>query len=134
MDHLNDWSHTYSHSSSLTFGVNSAQYFGGDTSRVTRTTTGSAEVVWHVPDLISAFVTVYFWPNATLAPFTFATSADEGATWQAATPLIDAVGSNWLEYTYLLTGSGSADYLKVVFPAISPEYAAQISSVQFVVP
>jgi hypothetical protein len=34
----------------------------------------------------------------------------------------------------LLTRGGTADYRKVVFPTISPEYAAQIGSVQFVIP
>jgi hypothetical protein len=133
-DHLSDWSRTASHSNALTFGTSNAQYFGGDTSRVTRTTTGSAEVVWRVPNLISALVTAYFWPGATPAPFTFQTSADEGATWQTVGPLIDTTGGNWLKYTYVVTGGGTADYLKVVFPAISPDFAAQISSVQFVVP
>jgi hypothetical protein len=133
-DPLNDWSQTYSHSSSLTFGTSSTSYFGGDTSRVTRTSTTSAEVVWQVPNLVSAFVTTYFWPSGPLTPFTFQTSADAGATWQTVTPLVDAGGGNWLKYTYLVSGGGTADYLKVVFPGISPEYAAQISSVQFVVP
>jgi hypothetical protein len=133
-DHLDDWSRTISHSATLTFGNGSPERFGGDASRVTRTTTAAAEVVWSAPNFISAFMTVHYWPNATVVPFTVQTSGDGGGSWQAVTPRIDAAGGDWLQYTYLISGGGTADRLKVTFPAISPQYAAQIGSVQFVVP
>jgi len=114
IDTLDNWSKTYEHSSNLTFDTSNSQYANGDSSRVIRTTATNQYVIWRQPGMTSFQAIAYFWPEEPVKPFSIYTSSD-GRNWTLSSPMINSIGSNWLEYIYTLNGLSTVSYVKMVW-------------------
>ncbi|HLL66362.1 MAG TPA: carbohydrate binding domain-containing protein [Micromonosporaceae bacterium] len=129
-DELSDWSETASRTEGLGFDAGNPGQFGGDSSRVSRTTTGPEHAVWRLPGMTAATAVGYFWPDEPVSDFAFATSAD-GQAWTPVQPEIVAVPGNWIRHDYTLTGLRDANYLRVTWTnAAGQPWTPQLSRVE----
>ena len=118
IDTLDDWSKTYEHSSNLIFDTTNSQYTNGDSSRVIRTSSSNEYIIWKQPGMTSFQAIAYFWPEEAVKHFSIYTSSD-GRNWTLTSPVINSIGSNWLEYIYTLNGLSTANYVKIVWNNLS---------------
>lgn len=139
-DSLNDFSKMHAVSPNLNFdGVDfptsNWKFFGGDFSRVNRTTVSTNPYDYIVyktsSDMASFLIDAYFWPSEPVVHNKIYTSPDN-VNYTELTPTITDLGGNWdhIQYTSSSIPSGTR-YLKIEFRNTSSNYwTPEISNVQ----
>ncbi|MCU6793378.1 hypothetical protein OB236_14820 [Paenibacillus sp. WQ 127069] len=109
-DTLNDWSQTYSHTDHLTFDTENSDSFGGDSSRVSRTTSSNEEIVWKQEGTKTFQAITYAIEDTT--QFDVLVSMD-GINWLQMEPLVTKTSGPWKKHVYTLANLTGANYIKM---------------------
>lgn len=133
-DEMDDHSKLYSHTANLAIENDSAYsyFFGGDTTRLSRTTTSNENVIYNTPgDMTSFNLDSYFWDNDVTGGLTFYTSPNN-STYTVLTPSISNQGAQgytgWTKYVYNSSSLPSGTrYLRVVLSGATYAWNPKIS-------
>ncbi len=99
-DDLTDFSKIYSRTPNLIFDVSNNLNFGGDTSRLTKNTTGVQSIIYNTTSSMTSFeADTYFWTNEPIDNCNFYTSIDN-VTYSQLLPNITNLGGNWTKILY----------------------------------
>ncbi len=115
VDTLDDLNKLYSHTSSVILDTYGPSYFGGDASRLYRSSFTDENIVWKAPfgEINDFKLDTYNWPSAPGDRLTLSTSLD-GVTYTPFTPTVTTDGSDWMHVVYSSTEvPAGAVYLKV---------------------
>jgi hypothetical protein len=135
VDDLNGFTKIQARSGNLGFDTDTPEKFGGDSSRLRRTSGTAAEYVVysHTVNLTSLVVETYMHTNGSPADFTFSVSSN-GANYTALpvskTVLINPVDAGWRSVTYSVRQiPPNVRYVKIFFGSSANSWNAQISRV-----
>ncbi|AFC33186.1 hypothetical protein PM3016_6563 [Paenibacillus mucilaginosus 3016] len=132
VDELADFTKLASRANMRIEGADSA-YFGGDTKRMTRSTTAPGHVLYKLDQDIRSFtVYTHFFTGVAMEPQRIYASAD-GKTYTEAATTIYPVGkaiSNWQQYAYEAWGlPAGTRYLKVEMSGTAKAWTPQMSKI-----
>jgi enterochelin esterase-like enzyme len=132
-DSANDWSVSYSHSTNMTIDTTNPDYFNGDSSRFTRSSTAAGEVVYSMESLSQFMAKVYSFGAAEVNKVKFYFSAD-GTSWEPvgtnrSNPQPTLYGWNLIEYRPASTLPSGTKYLKVEFTDSTDGWATQLGEI-----
>ena len=136
IDTMNDYSKIFSRSVNLFFDSVNSSLLGGDTSRLTRTTSTNEWVIYQAAFGMRSFSTdTWFWPSEATVDFKFYTSPDN-STYTEFTPVkttVNGTGGNWNKVIYSGNMSVGTKYLKIEFRNTSANnWNPQMGSVQII--
>ncbi|BBH22310.1 hypothetical protein Back11_36550 [Paenibacillus baekrokdamisoli] len=132
VDEFSDVSKVFSHSANWSIDGSNPQFFGGDASRIVRTTKTAENVVYHLSGIQSFSVNAYYFSGST-GVIKFYGSSD-AETWTEipsdyADPL--GTGSGWYGTVYTPSGAlpSGIDYLKIEISGDIDTWLMQLGSV-----
>lgn len=133
IDSADDWSRSYSHSSNMVIDMSNPEYFNGDQSRFTRSSTAAGEVVYFMESLSQFKAKVYLFGEADVDKVKFYSSAD-GISWGLAgtsrsNPQPTLYGWNLMEYRSASSLPSGTKYLKVEFTDSTDGWATQLGEI-----
>jgi hypothetical protein len=117
VDELNDYTKMHDHSTNVFFNTSNSHVFGGDTSRLARTTNTNEYVIYKAePDMdMNEFaIKAWFWQYEPTEDFEFYTSPDN-STYTLFTPDTTTVIGSWNEVNYSGELPAGTQYLKIVY-------------------
>jgi hypothetical protein len=117
VDELNDYGKMYAHSANVFFNTSNSHLFGGDTSRLARTTNTDEYAIYKAEpdrDMTEFSMKAWFWKYEPTEDFEFYTSPDN-STYTPFTPDISTATGPWNEVNYSGQLPAGTQYLKIVY-------------------
>lgn len=131
IDTLDNLQMAHAYSRNTTFFTNTVNNFGGDTSRLGRSTNTAEWVTWKMPSMDLFKATTYFWPSETNGDFKLLASPDN-VNFTEVTPVITRTATNWRKVDYEVRPPAGTNYLRMVWPTGGANnWTPQIGSVAF---
>jgi hypothetical protein len=132
-DPLDDWTIVNSHDANLSFTTTNPDLHDNDSSRATRSTTSSVNIIWYRPGITGYRMVIDHWVSETVTNPTFAYSVD-GSSWGAiAGAPLNLGGASWLRYEYRWIGlPAGTNYIRITLNGTAGQiWAQQLSRAEF---
>ncbi|MDQ0091318.1 enterochelin esterase-like enzyme [Paenibacillus anaericanus] len=132
-DNANDWSVSYSHSANMTVDTTNPDFFNGDNSRFTRSSTATGEVVYSLADMSQFTARIYLFGSVDVNKVEFYSSPD-GTSWTLAAgsrsnPVATLNGWKFVDYSPTAILPPGTNYLKVELSDSTDGWATQLGNI-----